>query len=237
MNTDLSKIKNVLNAQLQRHNVIANNLANSNTVGFKRDTIFMKVLKGQESKEFKAVTNTDYTQGTLKQTNNTFDIAISGRGFFTVEQGDGEAYSRNGHFTVDEYGILRTSSGSAVLGLAGVINVAVDGRNSAHININTNGAIFANEELIDRLKIVDFESSSELKKIGDNKFIAQENANAFEVDEPNIKQGFLEESNVNTVKEMIGLMDLQRQFESAQKVIRTIDQTLNQTANKISDYR
>ncbi len=236
MNTDLSKIKNVLNAQLQRHNVIANNLANSNTIGFKRDTIFMEVLKGQENPEMKAVASTDFSQGTLKMTQNPFDIAISGEGFFTVERETGEAYTRNGHFTVDEFGFLRTSTGAAVLGNAGMINLTIDGRSLTNVAINSQGEIYADNQLIDQLKIVRFEVPSDLKKVGDNQFVAASDTVAVPVEKPNIKQGFLEESNVSPIKEMIGLMELQRQYESAQKVVRTIDQALNNTANKISNY-
>jgi len=237
MNTDLTKIKSVLTAQLQRNNVVANNLANSNTIGFKRETVFMEVMRGQQNAGVRAVTATDFAQGTLKATNNPLDVALSGKGLFTIEHGNEEAFTRDGHFNFDELGVLRTTGGAAVLGLSGIINVAVNGLKSPELSINSQGDIYANNQFIDRLKITSVESSSDLIKIGANQFKVKNGSVVNEVLEPQVRQGFLEESNVNPVTEMVELMELQRQFESSQRVVRTIDQALNTTVNKISDYR
>ena len=237
MNTDLNKIKSVLTAQLQRNNVVANNLANANTIGFKRETIFMEVMRGQQNDRVHAVTATDFAQGTLKATNNPLDVALSGKGLFTIDHGSEESYTRDGHFNIDEFGVLRTTGGAAVLGLSGIINVAVNGLKSPELSINSHGDIYANNQFIDRLKITSVESVSDLVKIGANQFKVKDGSIVQEVLEPQVRQGFLEESNVNPVTEMVELMELQRQFESSQRVVRTIDQALNTTVNKISDYR
>ena len=237
MDLKLTELKNTMIAQTHKNSVVANNLANVNTTGFKRDVMFFEVLKKNETPEVQMKVETDFSQGPLRQTNNPLDLAISGRGFFTIDTGDGEAYTREGHFTVDEGGILKTSDGNPVLGRGGWINLSIDGIKVGEVTINTRGEIFMGDELIDTLKITDFDSYSDLKKAGGNLFVAGENVIPRELEDPVILQGKLEGSNVNPVREMIDLIEIQRQFESSQRAVRTIDSALRKAANDISRYR
>jgi len=98
MNKIFAELKNAMVAQLNRNNVVANNLANVNTNGFKRDVMFSEFLSDEQNKSSVSQVETDFSQGSFVQTNNQLDMAISGAGFFTVEHGDGLAFTRDGHF-------------------------------------------------------------------------------------------------------------------------------------------
>jgi len=222
-------------AQLQKNDIVANNLANINITGYKKDVVFLEVLKDETNP--KVNIRTDYSQGSMKQTNNPLDLAISGPGFFTIETDQGEAYTRDGHFTVDDQGILRTSGGNAVLGQGGWINLIPDNTKVGQVNITTLGDIYVDDTLIDTLRITDFADYSGLRKIGQNLFRASADVETRTVEEPNVLQGNLEESNVSAVQEMVNLIEIQRQFESSQRIVKTIDRALGRAVNQISRVR
>jgi len=226
-------LKNKMVAQTHKSRVIANNLANISTTGFKKDEMFFNVL--EQTTQMKV--ETDFSQGALIETDNPLDCAISGRGFFVIETEKGEAYTRNGHFIVGSDGILRTSAGDPVLGDGGLINVSLDGEKSGKITVSARGEIFIDDELIDTLKIMDFENLSGLKKLGKDLLVDGGNALGRVVDEPTVFQGKLEESNVNPANELINLIELQRQFESSQKAMKAIEDALKKAATQVSQYR
>lgn len=225
-------LKNKMIAQTHKSRVIANNLANINNTGFKKDRMFFKVLE----KTTQMSMETDFSQGALIETGNPLDFAITGRGFFTIETNNGEAYTRGGHFTAGTDGILRTSNGSPVLGQGGWINISPDGTNTGEISINTNGEVFVNNELVDAFRIMDFENLSELKKSGNNLLVAGKGAIGRVADNPTVIQGKLEESNVNPAIELIDLIELQRQFESSQKAMAAIEDALKKAATQVSRF-
>jgi len=237
MDINLSGLKNALIAQSTKNDIISNNLANIDNVGFKRDQAFFELLNDKtKSTDTKLQVETDFRQGRLDETNNALDMAISGRGFFAVETENEVAFTRDGHFKLDEEGMLRTSDGNLVLGQSGGIVLQSDGLTPKDIVVSKGGEIFVEGELLDRFYIADFEDHSGLKKIGGNLFTANENMMEIETMNTEIKQGFLEKSNVNPVEEMMGLIEVQRQFESTQKMIQSLDQTLK-SATRIGDYR
>jgi len=235
MNIKFEKLKNVMVAQTKKTGVTANNLANTNSSGYKRDVAFVDYMK--DSNDSSLSVKTDFSPGQLKQTANPLDLAINGRGFFSVETGWGEAYTRDGHFQVGQDGTLKTSNGNPVLGQGGLINMAVDGVKTGDINITNKGEIFLDNELIDVLRIVDFETYADMKKTGGNLF---QNSNGIMpnlVEEPSVKQGNLEVSNVSPVEEMVELIELQRQFESSQRTVKIIDNVIGRAVNDIGKYR
>lgn len=242
MDLKLTELKNAMIAQTYKNDVVANNLANVNTVGYKRDMMFYQILDTNMESKLQMKTETDFSQGPLKQTNNPLDFAISGAGFFTIEMDGKIAYTRDGHFTVDQEGILKTTSGRPVLGQGGWINISRDGLKIGEISVSARGDIYTDSQLvdsylIDTLRITDFDTYSNLKKVGENLFIAEEGVNPNELDEPTIIQGKLEGSNVSPVTEMIKLIELQRSFESSQRAIRTIDTALGRAVREISRFR
>ncbi len=237
MQFELTKLKQAMMGQVDRNNVVANNLSNITTTGFKKDEYFFHTLEDELDISKSMSQATDYAQGDLRTTGNPLDVAISGNGFFTVERGDGEAYTRNGSFRIDDDGVLRTREGLPVLGEGGWVNLFTDFGTPSQITITEKGEVFADGELMDRLVITDFENAGALRKVGASLFEAGDGALAYEVEEPNVKQGYLEDSNVNPAQEMIELIEVQRQFESMQRMVRTLDDVYKSAVNKVGIYR
>ncbi len=237
MQFELTKLKQAMMGQVDRNNVVANNLSNVTTAGFKKDEPFFHTLKDELDISKSMSQATDYSQGDLRNTGNPLDLAISGEGFFTVERGDGEVYTRSGSFRIDNDGVLRTREGLPVLGDGGWINVFSEFGTPSEITITEKGEVFADGELMDRIVITGFENPDALRKAGSNFFEANREAMPYEVEEPSVKQGFLEDSNVNPAQEMIELIEVQRQFESMQRMVRTLDDVYKSAVNKLGIYR
>ncbi len=235
MKLNMTSMKQALLGELQQNEVIANNLANLNTRGFKKDLIFFEMLKNNDTNT-KARQATDFSQGTLTETNNPLDLALSGRGFFTIQTDQGLAFTRDGHFKVDADGVLRTQQGYAVLGEGGEIVLVDDQLKPEQITITRDGEIYLGDTYIDRLAITDFEDYSKLQKRGENMFVVDDSVQPIDLEKPEIQQGFLEEANVNPAEEMIQLIEVQRKFESIQRMVRTLDETFHKAATEVGRY-
>lgn len=237
MDINLPLLKQAMVGQVDRNSVVANNLANINTKGFKKDIIFFDKLQNEMEVTIQARQAIDFNQGALIETQNPLDLALSGRGFFTVETENGVGYTREGNFKLDADGILRNSSGYAVLGQGGWISLLGDKLNPKEISITQDGEIFVDEEMVDKLLISDFEAQDKLRKIGANLFMANEDMMPIEARDVEVQQGFLEESNVNAADEMIELIEVERQFESVQRIVRTLDDVFRAAATQVGQYR
>jgi flagellar basal-body rod protein FlgG len=225
--------------------VVANNLANISTAGFKRDNIFIRIFKnasseisrsgGSELSGLDITEYTDFSQGALRRTGNPFDLAINGIGFFVIETANGLRYTRNGNFTVSPDGILITMDGNPVLGSGGRIYIPDLHRlSSASVKITENGEIYVDNQFVDKLRIVWFENPSKLKKEFSTSFSAPPDLRELKPGDNEFKiyQGFLEESNVNAVAEMVKMIEANRSYESDSKVIQHQDETLEK-ANEL----
>ena len=236
MHINLNNLKQAMTGQIDKNNVIANNLANINTTGYKKDFIFFDAF-GKELEKREGQNQTiNFAQGQLKETTNPLDIALSGRGFFSVETDNGTAYTREGHFKLDANGVLRTGSGQAVLGEGGPLVILGKNIKPEKITITQNGEVYSDDEYIDRLALVDFENRGQMRKIGNNMFLAKEEPEPLELDQISVHQGFLEESNVNPADEMIQLIEVQRQFESLQRMVRSLDDVFRSAATTVGKY-
>lgn len=237
MNIKFSELsKNMIN-QLDRNSVVANNLANVNSNGYKRDVMFSELLGSKNKTEVQSHMATDFSQGPMTPTTNPLDVAISGEGFFTIDDGDKTMYTRDGHFNRGADGIMRTSSGLPVMGQTGWIDLGMGADNIGEINISQQGDIYVNDEFIDRLEISSFTNQSELQKHGGNLYSAKKNAIDNRVEEPVILQGKIEGSNVEAVHEMVELIEIQRNFETSQKILQTLDAALAKAATSIGNYK
>ncbi|HQV30982.1 MAG TPA: flagellar hook-basal body protein [Calditrichia bacterium] len=235
MDITLPKLRNLLNGQNIRNESISNNLANLDNAGFKRDVVFFELVDedGDRALEMQTRQYTDFSQGMLSKTENPLDLALAGRGFFTVETENGEMLTRDGQFKLDEDGVLRTSAGHPVIGEQGWIILTDEGLTPAEVSVTRAGEIFVDGDLRATLRIQDVEDLQALNKLGDN-LMQVEDANAlFEVEEVDVQQGFLEDANVNPINEMMGLIEVQRQFESTQKMIQTLDDIFRQAASSV----
>jgi flagellar basal body rod protein FlgG len=231
--------------------VTANNIANANTTGFKREGVFQKLIEeGQtlanttgnvEQEDTPLGQYTDFRQGAFKKTANQFDVAIQGNGFFVVEDDEGNPFlTRNGHFTLSPEGKLITHDGKSVVVDGGTLFVRRDYQREGFIGqdekplevrVKENGDIFINEQLVSRFNLVDVPNPQTLKKVNATQYVATEGTEIGDVPDGQVrmKQGYLESSNVDIMKEMIEMIQLQRHFQLGQKVIDTNDRTIDRS--------
>lgn len=236
MEVNLTKLKYAMVNQMQLNEAIANNLANLGTTGFKRDQLFFESLSDEMKPEQTSLQAVDFSQGSIKETQNPLDLAISGRGFFAVETPNGRAYTREGHFKLDENGVLKNSMGQPVLGEGGLITLIGEDLDPKEIRVTMDGEIYVDEEFVDRLMIRDFENPESMDKMGNNLYLAGDSTIENNEAVGEVQQGFLEEANVNPAEEMIQLIEVQRQFESIQRMVRSLDEVLRQAANQVGKY-
>jgi flagellar basal-body rod protein FlgG len=229
----------MLAAQI-RQDVIANNLANATNPGFKRE-VLSQIAFGDL---LLSNTQTGATIGPLslgtqitsikpspsnngfRWTQNTLDLAIGGNGFFAVQTGQGVSYTRNGAFTTDANGFLITAQGDKVLGKDGQ---PLDLSGAGRISIARTGEIHVGNRLAGTVAVIALAPDS-LRKQGANYLSGTVDANA---KVGAVAQGALETSNVNTVSEMVALIENMREFEADQKVIRALDDTLGGAVNQV----
>ncbi|MGB9808825.1 MAG: flagellar basal-body rod protein FlgF [Caldanaerobacter sp.] len=235
-------------AQTKVMDVLANNLANVNTVGYKKDVVVLSSFPNLEAIreggdnvppdrkvgriEYGVLIDTLHTvfeEGPLMETTGKLDFAIDGNGFFVVNTPQGERYTRDGAFTMNADGYLVTKEGYVVLGENGPIRLS-----QGDVSVDEKGNIINNGQLVDRLRIVDFNDYNALRKQGDNLFYLDNTANGqLTPASGRIKQGFLEQSNVNSVKEMVNVISVMRNYESNQKVVTAFDETLGKAVNEV----
>lgn len=160
---------------------------------------------------------TNFTQGNIRKTSNPLDVAINGDGFFKVQTENGIRYTRDGSFKVNSNGILVTNEGYKVMGTNGDINIGNDTSN-----------------FLNNLDIVKIDNEEFLRKEGDNLYRIEENQTAEEVAfTGEVFSGYLEGSNVETIKEMIDMISTMRNYEANQKNIKAYDEILEKAVNEI----
>ena len=178
-------------------------------------------------------TYTDYSQGSFRITDNPYDIALDGDGFFSIsftnKQGvTSTKYTRDGSFTLTREGYLVTKDGDFVLGTNGPIQL----NTLEETKIDELGNIYQNGALVDTLNIVDFTDYNYLSKYGENLYDLVEGG-TMQAADCRVEQGVLEMSNMNIVSEMVDMIAITRNFESNQKIIQTIDTMLDKTVNQV----
>lgn len=233
MDLDLSAVVKASNVLLAKNDMISNNLANINTSGFKRDDIVFDMLEYGYSEDMPLDQYTDFNQGDLKSTGNLMDFAISGDGFFTMESSEGQLFTRNGHFAISDEGMIEDSFGNRLLGSSGPIEVLGQNGVPGEVRITEKGEVLVNGDIVNKILITDFEDKHELEKIGNNLFKPNEGVTGEAIETTGIVQGFLETSNINPVSEMVNLIDMHRQFEATQKIMRTFDELANNAINEV----
>jgi flagellar basal-body rod protein FlgG len=208
-----------------RLEAITTNLANAGVDGFKRRTAtvtsFDTVLRGRVQRQTTARKGLDFTQGFVANTGNTFDLALTGEGFFAVETPEGEAYTRNGRFHIDGEGVLLTQEGFQVAwdGPRGTIDYR---REKPYVD--PEGNVYQDDIRLGQLKLSNFQYKGELEARGSGYFkpVPGQRPAAHRAE---VVQGALERSNVNAVGEMISMISIQRSFESSARLMQMIDQT------------
>ncbi len=173
---------------------------------------------------------TNFMQGNLIQTDNQLDFALKGDGFFKVHTDQGDMYTRDGSFTLNENGELITTEGHFVLGQYGSIVLG-----EGNFTIDEKGQIIQDGQVIDTIDVVKLENIEDLRKQGNNLFKLVEGSEPQELKyEGQIVRGYIEGSNVDTVKEMVKMITLLRSYESSQKMIKQQDEMLGKAINEIA---
>lgn len=221
----ISGIYNLIDGSITqqlRFETIANNMANSNTNGFKKDLIsFAEALETQSN------SSTDFSQGPIRFTGNEFDVALSSKGFFKVETPNGLRYTRDGAFSTNAQGVLITGSGDTVLGENGPVTVE-----GGEVYIDRDGQVVVNNESVDKILVVDFDEPQLLRKEGGSYYSYQgESKGISSVPDAEIQHKYLESSNVNATQEMVEMIETYRAFESVEKAIQSIDALTNEMVN------
>jgi len=226
----------------QYQNIIANNIAASHVAGFKKVAVSFEAIEGGEIPRsthdrlrndmpgsFPMLKNqSDLVEGELRETNNPLDMALRGDGFFALNNSKGESvYTRNGQFYINSEGIMVNSMGHQFSDPSG--NAITTDPSLGEISIDKEGQVFQGEELIGELGVFSFDDpQSQLERIGGG-FIAKDETVFPNESEPGsftVMQGFLEGSNVSSIEEMIGLIEVSRAHEANQKMIQTFDQNV-----------
>lgn len=238
----------------KRLDVISNNLANADTTGFKKEGTTSEAFDSVLAYKIKDTTDpvkarnigkmslgvkigesyTDFSEGSLRVTGNTYDLALTDKGFFTVEFTNKNGvsstkYTRDGSFTVTRQGNLVTKDGDFVLDANGR-RITVDP--TAEITFGKDGTVYQNGSPVSSLGIKDFEDYNYLEHYGENYYQPVAGATLKNA-ECDVLQGYLETSNIQVVSEMVEMISVTRAYESNQKLIQTIDGTLEIAANQL----
>lgn len=240
--------------QQKRMDTLTNNLANSATTGYKKegatsqnfDSVLAYKLNDMSTPGYAhrigtmnlgvkvGETYTDWSQGAFQVTDNTFDLALSAKGFFAVEFTNkaGETstkYTRDGSFSLTKDGALVTTDGDYVLDTQGR-HITIDPLKETAIT--RDGQIIQDGQTVATIQVADFEDYNYLTHYGENFYEPIEGANMI-ASEADIYSGYLEASNVETVSEMVEMITVSRDYETNQKMITTIDGTLEIAANRL----
>jgi flagellar basal-body rod protein FlgF len=212
--------------------VVAQNVANINTTGYKGEHIRFREFIETTDPTAKIGRTMDFVidqgmvrdlkDGAMQKTGNTYDVAIAGNGFFPIRTADGTQYTRNGNFTVNNNSQLVTSEGRAVLGDNDQpITIPA---NAGEVVIAGDGTISSGTARIGKIKVVTFNQPQNLDRRSDGLYVAHDSDPARTVARPNIIQGVLEASNVQPVMEITKKISVQRAYEGAKTLVDTVSQ-------------
>ena len=241
-----------MNVQAKRLEIISNDLANTTTTGYKKDVAvvssFQEVLMTRLNDTQNQVPNngpignitygakldevyTDFTQGSVISTGEMVDVAIQGDGFFVVQTPNGEAYTRDGNFSINQYGDLVTKEGYPVMGLDGPITLGEEFLTTGgDVVISSQGEVTLDGQYIDTLELARFEDSRALTKMDNNLYSSTAARLPFE---GKLIQGYLESANVNPVTAMVDMITVSRAYETNQKMIQVQDSLLGKAVNEL----
>lgn len=226
----------------QRLEALTNNLANVNTAGYKKDRVAFESFLANVKNPSQGVGTptdqaalssvklvTDFSEGPIRHSGNSLDVALEGEGFFVVNTPQGRGYTRQGNFHLDSTGKMVTAEGYPVLGSGGPITIK-----GGAVEIDSSGGVAVGGNKVATLTMVDFPKPYPLTKAGSSVFTL-DGSGAGEQPPKNLKvrQGFLEESNVNAIQEMAQLIDTSRYYDSCVKAVQTYDSLMAKAANEL----
>ena len=241
-----------MTSQMKKMDIVTNNIANADTTGFKRDVAATQSFSAELMKRLDDQTRyfnvhaknagnvslgvfvdditTDFSTGSLRQTDSPLDLAISGDAFFAIsypnKNGENSVkYTRDGSFTISADGTIVTRDGYALLGADGN-SIRVTGGTPV---VSENGTVYVNDEVLGQISLVSFENTESLRKFGSNLYDVTD-ITAQKASTSALLQGYLENSNINSVVEMVELINLSRAYEANQKMVTIHDTTMGHLA-------
>lgn len=212
----------------RRVETTSSNLANLESDGFKSDLITASLRAGTLMPE--AVSTIDLSQGTLNRTGRDLDLAFEGPGFFTIGTPGGERLTRRGSMELDGQNRLSDGHGNLYLGEKGPITIPSD---QAKIEVHPDGTVTADGALIDKLRLVTPDDPGTLIKEGEGRFVATGKLSALSADQAPVRQGVIEESNMNAMNGTIDLVMIQRAYASNVEALKAMDSVLGSVVNEV----
>ncbi len=222
--------------QQRRYELISNNLSNVQTPGFKKDApVFHQVFSDALNPSLTAlsmdseISQTLFNQGEIQRTGNLLDLAVEGEGFFKIKTPEGIRYTRNGNFHLTQEGVLVQSNGFPVLGKNGEITLQ-----GSKIEVEKDGTIKMDGENRNQLALVTFADLKGLRKEGQSLFKLETEQEEKAAEGGQVLQGVQEGSNVNSMEEMVLLIDALRSFEACHKIVQVQDEMNARAVNDLA---
>lgn len=231
-----------MRADAEAVRVIGHNIANAQVVGYRRQIPVSSVATTYTAAADEATLNlqalemaapnvqieTDTRSGTLQSTGRSLDVALEGSGYLVLQGPNGTLLTRRGDLQVSADGILTSASGEPVLGDQGLIEIG-----TGVPVIAADGTLSVNDQVIDRLRVVQVTQPEALEYLGNGLFVANDAAGVVTQDQALLRQGFLESSNISPVNEMVQMMEAMRRFEGAQRFARGYDQMMEKAISEL----
>ena len=210
-----------------RQEVVANNLANASTPGFKGDRVFARLLA--ETGGVEPESRTDLRPGALTATGRPLDLALDGEGFMVVQTQAGERLVRGGAFQLDVSRTVVDPDGNPLLGDSGPIVLPEGGE----FEFSPRGEVRVDGSVVARLRMVRLEEGSTLSREGSLQFRVDGETSPLEEGDVRVRQGHLEESNVGTVESMVEMIEIQRAYSALQRSVLVLDGVMDRISNDI----
>ncbi|MBW3627778.1 MAG: flagellar hook basal-body protein [Gemmatimonadetes bacterium] len=216
---------NALHYWGRRQEIVANNLANAETTGFKAERVFARMMGDSIPVADSA---TDLTNGTIRETGSPLDLALSNDGFFVVDTPNGERLTRGGSFTLDAAGQIVDANGNALLGENGPIAAP-----AGTIEIDKSGVVRVNGAEVDTLRVETVPANVRLMHDAGTHFLPNAAQAPQAAADRQVRQGALEESNVGTIDSMVDLISVQRAYAAVQRAVTTLDGIRDTISNQL----
>jgi flagellar basal-body rod protein FlgG len=232
-NTQAVAAMGAFRQQTRMDHLIANNLSNAQTIGFKREVPVFQSILSKTSERFQNIQHDtrriSFLPGPIQKTGNDLDLTIEGEGFFKVKTPKGVRYTRDGNFRLNKDQVLINADGFPVLGQRGS-EITLTGKKIA---VGSTGSVMTDGNEVDQIAVVTFSDLNILQKEGHTLFKNESPEGEIKAPQSQVVQGALEASNVNAVEEMINLMDSYRTYESCLKIIQADNSLDSKAVNEV----
>lgn len=210
----------------RKQEVTANNLANASSDGFKADRVLARAVPGSSSPV--PVQDIDLKQGALRPTARSLDVALEGAGFFVVRTPQGDRLTRGGSLRLDGAGRLTDAQGDLVMGTGGPVIAQ-----GAQLEIHPDGTVVVDGSAAGRLRVVDVDTPGALMKEGFGRFAPAGGVHPVNEDTTQVRQGSVEDANLDAMLSMVDLVTIQRAFAANVDALKAMDSVLGSVTNEV----